>query len=78
MRTCATSSHRRISRSRDTSTIVHGDADPIFAVAAAEELARAIPGARLNIVSGMGHDLPPAFWPVVFDAVCPPDSASRG
>jgi pimeloyl-ACP methyl ester carboxylesterase len=59
-------------------SIVHGDADPIFAVAAAEELARAIPGARLNIVSGMGHDLPPAFWPVVFEAVCPPDSAARG
>ena len=34
-------------------------------------------GGDAAIVSGMGHDLPPAFWPVVFDAVCPPDSASR-
>jgi pimeloyl-ACP methyl ester carboxylesterase len=50
-------------------SIVHGDADPVFAVEAARELARAIPDARLTLVSGMGHDLPPAFWPVVFEAV---------
>jgi pimeloyl-ACP methyl ester carboxylesterase len=50
-------------------SIVHGDADPVFAVAAAHELAAAIPGARLTIVPGMGHDLPPAFWLPVFDAV---------
>jgi pimeloyl-ACP methyl ester carboxylesterase len=49
--------------------IVHGDADPIFPIATAHELAAAIPGARLTIVPGMGHDLPPVFWPVVFDAV---------
>jgi len=49
--------------------IVHGDADPIFSVVAAQELAAAIPGAKLTIVPGMGHDLPPAFWPVVFGAV---------
>jgi pimeloyl-ACP methyl ester carboxylesterase len=50
-------------------TIVHGDADPIFAVTAAHELAAAIPAARMAIIPGMGHDLPPAFWPAVFDAV---------
>jgi pimeloyl-ACP methyl ester carboxylesterase len=49
--------------------IVHGDADPIFSVVAAQELAAAIPGAQLTIVPGMGHDLPPVFWPVVLDAV---------
>ena len=49
--------------------IVHGDADPIFPVAAAHEMAAAIPAAELTIVPGMGHDLPPAFWPVVLDAV---------
>ncbi len=53
-------------------SIVHGDADPIFSVVAAQELAAAIPGARLTVVPGMGHDLPPAFWPAVFDAVGPP------
>jgi pimeloyl-ACP methyl ester carboxylesterase len=50
-------------------SIVHGEADPIFAVAAAQELAAAIPGSRLTIVPGMGHDLPAVFWPAVFEAV---------
>ena len=50
-------------------SIVHGDADPVFSVEAARELAAAIPGARLNVVPGMGHDLPPIFWEAVLDAV---------
>ena len=49
--------------------VINGDADPVFAVEAAEELQKAIPGAGLTIVPGMGHDLPPAFWPVVFETV---------
>lgn len=49
--------------------VIHGDADPVFAVEAAAELQKAIPGAGLTIVPGMGHDLPPAFWPVVFETV---------
>jgi pimeloyl-ACP methyl ester carboxylesterase len=50
-------------------SIVHGHADPIFPVAAAQGLATAIPGARLEIVPGMGHDLPPVFWSAVLEAV---------
>jgi pimeloyl-ACP methyl ester carboxylesterase len=50
-------------------SIVHGEADPVFPVETAHQLASAIPGARLTIVPGMGHDLPPAFWPVVFESV---------
>jgi len=49
--------------------IVNGDADPIFGVEAAQQLQNAIPRARLTIVPGMGHDLPPAFWPFVYEAV---------
>jgi len=49
--------------------IVHGDADPVFPVETARQLHEAIPGARLTIVPGMGHDLPPAFWPAVYEAV---------
>ena len=50
-------------------SIVHGESDPIFPLAAAHQLAGAIPTARLRTVPGMGHDLPPAFWGAVFDAV---------
>ncbi|MFL5304647.1 MAG: alpha/beta fold hydrolase [Polyangia bacterium] len=56
-------------------SIVHGAADPVFPVEAAHQLATAIPGARLTLVPGMGHDLPPPFWPVVFEAVGRPHDA---
>jgi pimeloyl-ACP methyl ester carboxylesterase len=53
-------------------SIVHGESDPIFPVAAAHQLAAAIPHARLRTVPGMGHDLPPVFWNAVFDAIADP------
>jgi len=50
-------------------SIVHGASDPIFPLAAAHQVAQAIPGARLRVVPGMGHDLPPVFWDAIVDAV---------
>lgn len=41
--------------------VVHGTADPVFAVAHAEALAAGIPGARLVLVDGLGHEVPAAF-----------------
>lgn len=38
--------------------VIHGQADPLVPVACGEDLARLIPGATLDIVPGMGHDLP--------------------
>jgi pimeloyl-ACP methyl ester carboxylesterase len=43
--------------------IVHGDADPLVPVAAAHHLHRKIRGSTLEIIEGMGHDLPPALLP---------------
>jgi pimeloyl-ACP methyl ester carboxylesterase len=43
--------------------VLHGAADPLIPVAAGHDLARRIAGARLDVVEGMGHDLPPALWP---------------
>jgi pimeloyl-ACP methyl ester carboxylesterase len=31
--------------------------------------ARAIPGARLLLVDGMGHDLPRGAWPQILDGI---------
>ncbi len=53
-------------------TVVQGEADPIFSVAAARQVAAAIPGARLRVIPGMGHDLPPPFWEAILDAIGPP------
>ena len=50
-------------------TIVQGESDPIFSVVAAQQVAAAIPGARLRIIPGMGHDIAPPFWDAIVDAV---------
>ena len=43
--------------------IVHGMADPLIPVAAASDLARKIRGATLDLIPGMGHDLPTELLP---------------
>ncbi len=39
--------------------VVHGDSDPLFPLPHGEALAGAIPDARLLVVRGMGHQVPP-------------------
>lgn len=43
--------------------VLHGDQDPILRVSAARATAKAIDGARLVILPGVGHDLPEPLWP---------------
>jgi pimeloyl-ACP methyl ester carboxylesterase len=43
--------------------VLHGADDPLVPVACAHDLADHIPGARLHVIPGMGHDLPPALLP---------------
>jgi len=49
--------------------VIHGTDDPLVTVSGGEATARAIPGATLVTIPGMGHDLPPAVWPTVVDAI---------
>ena len=42
--------------------VVQGSADPVFGPEHGEALRDAIPGARLLVLEGMGHDLPPALF----------------
>ena len=41
------------------SLVIHGAADPLVPLACGEDTASRIPGARLEVIQGMGHDLPP-------------------
>jgi pimeloyl-ACP methyl ester carboxylesterase len=50
-------------------TVIHGVDDPLIALSAGEATARAIPGAKLIVVPGLGHDLPEGLWPTIIDAV---------
>jgi pimeloyl-ACP methyl ester carboxylesterase len=49
--------------------VIHGEADRLVAPSGGRATARAIPGARLITIPGMGHDLPRAVWPRVVDAI---------
>ena len=42
--------------------VVHGDADRLVPPSNGRATAAAIPGSRLEIVGGMGHDYPPQYW----------------
>ena len=45
--------------------VLHGDRDPILRMSAGRATARAIDGARLVVLPGVGHDLPAALWPAI-------------
>lgn len=52
-------------RIRCPALVIHGEKDRMLPAPAGRAVARAIPGARLYLVPGMGHDLPPALWPML-------------
>jgi GNAT superfamily N-acetyltransferase len=45
--------------------VIHGSADALVAVSGGRATAAAVPGAKLVVVDGMGHDLPPSRWPII-------------
>jgi len=49
--------------------VIHGDRDRMVRPTGGAATARAIPGARLETVPGMGHDLPAGAWPTLLDLV---------
>lgn len=50
----------RLSRIATPALVVHGRADRLVPLACGEDTARRIPGARLEVIDGMAHDLPPS------------------
>ena len=56
-------------------TVIHGNRDPLVRPSGGSATARAIPGARLKIIDGMGHDLPRALWPTFVEEIA--DTAAR-
>lgn len=66
-------------RSVDVPTLViHGAADPLVGPSGGEATAVAIPGARLELIDGMGHDLPRQKWPEIVDLIAGHVRASSG
>ena len=42
--------------------VMHGDADRLVDISGGRRTAEAIPGARFEVLEGMGHDYPPEYW----------------
>jgi pimeloyl-ACP methyl ester carboxylesterase len=57
--------------------VVHGADDPLVQLRGGERTARALPGAELLRIAGMGHDLPREVWPRLFAAIERVTAAAR-
>ncbi len=60
---------RALASLRMPTAVVHGSADKMVHVSGGRATARAIPGAELLIVDGMGHDLPRRLYPTFTDII---------
>jgi pimeloyl-ACP methyl ester carboxylesterase len=56
-------------RIRVPTLVVHGTADRLVGPSGGRATARAIPGAQLTTIDGMGHDLPRGVWPRLLDGI---------
>lgn len=58
-----------IARIKAPTLVIHGALDPLVPVAAGRDTAATIPNAKLKIIEGMGHDLPPRLFSQLADAI---------
>ena len=54
---------------RVPTSVMHGTADILIRPAGGRATARAIDGASLRMIEGMGHDMPEGAWPVLLDGI---------
>jgi pimeloyl-ACP methyl ester carboxylesterase len=59
----------RLGSVRVPTLVIHGKNDPLVPVEGGIDTANAVPGARLVVIEGMGHDLPRGAWPKIVDAI---------
>lgn len=64
-----------LARVRVPTVVIHGTDDRLVRPSGGRATARAVPGARLVLVEGMGHDLPRGAWPQIVAALV--DNARR-
>ncbi|MGI8557207.1 MAG: alpha/beta fold hydrolase [Solirubrobacteraceae bacterium] len=57
--------------------VIHGAADGLIASSGGRATAKAIPGAKLLPIAGMGHDLPRGAWQQIVDGIVATAALSR-
>jgi pimeloyl-ACP methyl ester carboxylesterase len=60
---------QRLRSVRAPTLVIHGKQDPLVPVEGGIDTADGVPGARLLVIDGMGHDLPRGAWPQIVDAI---------
>jgi pimeloyl-ACP methyl ester carboxylesterase len=55
--------------------VIHGTQDRLVSSSGGRATAKAIPGARLLMIKGMGHDMPRGVWPQIIDGIA--ETAAR-
>ena len=60
---------RKLRGVRAPTVVIHGDSDPLVRPSAGRSVARAIPGAELMEIEGLGHDMPPELFERIADAI---------
>lgn len=65
-------------RIRVPTLVLHGSDDPLVPVEAGKDTAANIPGAKLRIIPGMGHDLAGGLLPILINAITKHCKAADG
>jgi pimeloyl-ACP methyl ester carboxylesterase len=60
---------KRLREIKAPTLVIHGSADKLVRPSGGRATAKAIGGARLLEIPGMGHDLPRDAWPQIIDAI---------
>ena len=60
---------QRLRRVSSPTLVIHGREDRLVPLAGGIDTAKHIPYARLEIIDGMGHNLPPGLWPTLIDMI---------
>ncbi len=69
---------RALRQLRVPTRVIHGEADPLVRPAGGRRTAKAIPWARLEIIPGLGHSLPPGVWPRLAALIAEHTGVGRG
>jgi len=56
------SRRRALQRLKVPTLVIHGDSDPLVPPRGGRDTAALVPGARLEVIKGMGHSLPRQLW----------------
>jgi len=59
----------RLRKLKTPTLVIHGAKDPLMPVSAGRATAHAVPGAKLEILPEMGHDMPEPYWPQILESI---------